>query len=77
MTNKMAIIVGRTQQNFINSQIAKGRHASVDEAGREGIDLLQKRQRHLERLLKLIAEGDASADFQEVDFDALLADCTA
>ena len=74
MGKNTSVVMGDSQSVFVKSQIAKGRYATVSEAVREGIALLEQRELQLEHLRKLIAEGDASGDFQEVDFDALLAD---
>ena len=68
-----SVVLGDSQEMFVKSQIAKGRYATVSEAVREGIAMLEQRELEMEHLRQLIAEGDASGDFQEVDFDALLA----
>jgi antitoxin ParD1/3/4 len=67
-----SVVLGESQTVFVRSQIAKGRFATVSEAVCEGIALLEQRALQMEQLRKLIAEGDASGDFQEVDFDELL-----
>jgi antitoxin ParD1/3/4 len=77
MGKNTSVVLGDSQAVFVKSQIAKGRYATVSEAVREGIGLLEQRELQMEQLRKLIAEGDASGDFQEVDFDELLADSTA
>jgi antitoxin ParD1/3/4 len=74
MGKNTSVVLGDSQEVFVKSQIAKGRYATVSEAVRDGIGLLEQRELELEHLRKLIAEGDASGDFQEVDFDALLAE---
>jgi antitoxin ParD1/3/4 len=77
MGKNTSVVLGDSQAVFVKSQIAKGRYATVSEAVREGIGLLEQRELQMEQLRRLIAEGDASGDFQEVDFDELLADSTA
>jgi antitoxin ParD1/3/4 len=72
-----SVVLGESQEVFVKGQIAKGRYATVSEAVREGLGLLEQRELQLEQLRKLIAEGDASGDFQEVDFDQLLAESEA
>jgi antitoxin ParD1/3/4 len=72
-----SVVLGESQVVFVKSQIAKGRFATVSKPRHEGIALLEQRQLQMEQLRKLITEGDASGDFQEVDFDALFADGTA
>lgn len=74
MGKNTSVVLGDSQEVFVKSQIAKGRYATVSEAVREGIELLERRELELEHLRMLIAEGDASGDFHEVDFDELLAD---
>jgi antitoxin ParD1/3/4 len=74
MGKNTSVVLGDSQDLFVKSQVAKGRYATVSEAVREGIALLEQRELEMEHLRMLIAEGDASGDFQEVDFDALLAD---
>jgi antitoxin ParD1/3/4 len=76
MGKNTSVVLGDSQAVFVKSQIAKGRYATVSDAVREGIGLLEQRELHMEQLRRLIAEGDASGDFQEVDFDELLADST-
>jgi antitoxin ParD1/3/4 len=74
MGKNTSVVLGDSQEVFVKGQIAKGRYATMSEAVREGIGLLEQRELELDHLRKLIAEGDASGDFQEVDFDELLAD---
>ncbi len=77
MGKNTSVVLGESQELFVKSQIAKGRYATMSEAVREGLGLLEQRELHLEQLRKLIAEGEASGDYQEVDFDELLADLEA
>ena len=72
MSEKTLVILGESQESVLKRHIARGRHISVDEDVLEGIHLPQQRELHLEHLRQLIAEGDASGDFQEVDFDELV-----
>ena len=74
MGKNTSVVLGDSQEVFVKSQIAKGRYATVSEAVREGLGMLEQREVELEHLRRLIAEGEASGDFQEVDFDELLAD---
>jgi antitoxin ParD1/3/4 len=74
MSKNTSVVLGDSQEVFVKSQIAKGRYATVSEAVREGIELLERRELAMQHLRMLIAEGDASGDFQEVDFDELLAE---
>jgi antitoxin ParD1/3/4 len=77
MGKNTSVVLGDSQELFVKSQISKGRFATVSEAVREGLGLLEQRELQLEHLRKLIAEGEASGDYQEVDFDELLADLEA
>jgi antitoxin ParD1/3/4 len=77
MGKNTSVVLGESQAVFVRSQIEKGRYATVSEAVREGIALLEQRELQMEQLRKLIAEGDTSGDFKEVDFDELLADAAA
>ena len=77
MGKNTSVVLGESQEVFVRSQVAKGRYATVSEAVREGLGLLEERELRLEHLRHLIAEGDASGDYQELDFDELLADAAA
>ena len=74
MGKNTSVVLGEMQEQFIRDQIAKGRYATVSEAIRESVSLLEERELRLAALRAAIAEGDASGDYQELDFDALLAD---
>jgi antitoxin ParD1/3/4 len=74
MGKNTSVVLGDSQEVFLRSQIAKGRFATVSEAVREGLGLLEQRELQMDHLRKLIAEGEASGDYQEVDFDEFLAD---
>jgi Arc/MetJ-type ribon-helix-helix transcriptional regulator len=45
--------------------------------GLEHFEVKETREKALARLRRLIADGEASGDYQEVDFDELLADLEA
>ena len=74
MGKNTSVVLGEMQEQFIRDQIAKGRYATVSEAIRESVSLLEERELRLAALRAAIDEGDASGDYQELDFDALLAD---
>jgi antitoxin ParD1/3/4 len=74
MGKNTSVVIGESHEVFVKSQIAKGRFATVSEAVREGLGLLEQRELQIENLRRLIAEGEASGDYQEVDFDEFLAD---
>jgi antitoxin ParD1/3/4 len=77
MGKNTSIVLGDSQEVFLRSQIAKGRFATVSEAVREGLGLLEQRELQMDHLRKLIAEGEASGEPEEIDFDELLADLEA
>ena len=73
MGKNTSVVLGESQEVFVRSQVAKGRYATVSEAVREGLGLLEERELRLKHLRQLIAEGDASGDFQEIEFERTLA----
>jgi antitoxin ParD1/3/4 len=77
MGKNTSVVLGDSQEVFLRSQIAKGRFATVSEAVREGLGLLEQRELQMDHLRKLIAEGEASGEPEEIDFDELLADLEA
>jgi antitoxin ParD1/3/4 len=77
MGKNTSVVLGESQAVFVRSQIEKGRYATVSEAVREGIGMLEQRELELDHLRKLIAEGEASGEYQEVDFSKLLDDKSA
>jgi antitoxin ParD1/3/4 len=77
MGKNTSVVLGEVQNRFIHEQIAKGRFATVSEAVRESIALLEERELRLEHLRQLIDAGEQSGDFQEVDIEAFLADNVA
>lgn len=77
MGKNTSVVLGDSQEVFLKSQIAKGRFATVSEAVREGLGLLEQRELQMDHLRKLIAEGEASGEPEEIDFDELLADLEA
>lgn len=74
MGKNTSVVLGEGQEAFIRGQIAKGRYATVSEALRESIGLLEQRELRLEALRRAIDEGDASGDPQPFDLDEFLAE---
>jgi antitoxin ParD1/3/4 len=74
MGKNTSVVLGEMQERFIREQIAKGRYATVSEAIRESVSLLEERELKLAALRAAIDEGDASGDPQPFDFDAFLAE---
>jgi antitoxin ParD1/3/4 len=77
MGKNTSVVLGDSQEVFLRSQIARGRLATVSEAVREGLGLLEQRELQMDHLRKLIAEGEDSGEPEEIDFDELLADLEA
>lgn len=71
MSKKTVVILGAAQERLNKRQIAKGLHALSDNTARAAIDLLPQSEVLTEHFRQLIAEGEASGDFQEVNFDGL------
>lgn len=70
MPKNTSISLGEPYLEFIDRQIAKGRFATVSEAVRAGLRLLEEQEIALEKLRAAIDEGDASPDVP--DFDAFV-----
>ena len=77
MGKNTSVVLGEAQETFIREQIAKGRYATVSEALRESVGLLEERELKLEALRKMIDEGDASGEAQAFDLDEFLAERTS
>jgi antitoxin ParD1/3/4 len=77
MGKNTSVVLGDVHNRFIQEQIAKGRFATVSEAVRESITLLEERELRLEHLRQLIDAGEQSGDYQELDIEAFLKDNAA
>ena len=69
MGKNTSVVLGEAQETFIREQIAKGRYATVSEALRESVGLLEERELKLEALRKMIDEGDASGEAHAFDLN--------
>ena len=74
MGKNTSVVLGPGQEAFVREQIAKGRYATVSEALRESLGLLEQRELHLEALRKAIDEGDASGDYREINIEDFFVD---
>lgn len=72
MPKNTSISLGEPYLEFIDRQIAKGRFATVSEAVRAGLRLLEEQEIALEKQRAAIDEGDASPDVPDFDFDAFV-----
>ena len=77
MGKNTSVVLGEAQEKFIRSQIAKGRYATVSEAIRESVGLLEERELKLEELRRLIDGGDASGEAQPFQIDEFLSERAA
>ncbi|MBA4048385.1 MAG: type II toxin-antitoxin system ParD family antitoxin [Sphingomonas sp.] len=62
---------------FTADLVASGRYGSTSEVVREGLRLVEARQRRLAELSAAIEEGEASGFVDDFDFDAYIADVEA
>ncbi len=74
MGKNTSVVLGPGQEAFIRAQIAKGRYATLTEAVRESVGMLEERELRLEALRKAIDDGDASGEPQPFDLDEFLAE---
>ena len=59
---------------FTAKQVASGRYGSTSEVVREGLRLVEERQRKIDALNADIDEGEASGFIEDFDFDAFIAE---
>lgn len=72
MTEHTQIALNEHWRTFIADSVANGRFASMDEAIGAGLRLLELEERRIARLVELLAEGEASGEFEPWDLDAFL-----
>lgn len=60
MSKNTSVILGKEHDKFLRSQIKKGRFASVSEAMRAGLRLLEEQELKIERLRSAIIKGEDS-----------------
>lgn len=77
MNRNTSVSLGDHFVGFIDSKVAEGRYASVSDAIRAGLRLLEVEEAKLDRLRALIDEGDASGYSEGWDLDVFLAEMHA
>lgn len=68
-----SITLGDHFDEFITQQLQSGRYGSASEVIRAALRMLEKSETRLERLRRLIDEGEQSG-FEEYSVDALIAE---
>lgn len=69
-----SIVLSEHWQTFTAELVASGRYGSVSEVVREGLRLVEERQRKIDHVRGLIEEGEASGPpIDDADLDAFFA----
>lgn len=74
MPRTMTVVVGPHYENFIQSTISSGRYNNASEVMRAALRRLEDEETRLQALRAAIDEGDSSADVENFDSDAFLAE---
>ena len=72
MPRNTSVSLGDHFVGFIDTKVAEGRYASVSDAVRAGLRLLEAEEAKLDRLRALIDVGDASGYSEGWDLEAFL-----
>jgi antitoxin ParD1/3/4 len=73
MAKATSIVLGDQLNDFVDSQVAKGRYGSSSEVVRAGLRLLEEHEAKLEALRRALIEGERSGEPKPFDFDAFIA----
>jgi antitoxin ParD1/3/4 len=73
MAKATSIVLGDQLNDFVDSQVAKGRYGSSSEVVRAGLRLLEEHEAKLEALRQALIEGERSGEPKPFDFDAFIA----
>lgn len=74
MPRTMTVVVGPHYENFIQATISSGRYNNASEVMRAALRRLEDEETRLQALRAAIDEGDSSADVENFDSDAFLAE---
>ncbi|MDO9416040.1 type II toxin-antitoxin system ParD family antitoxin [Pararhizobium sp.] len=77
MTKNTSVALGDHFDQFVEAQIAEGRHDSVSAAVRAGLRLLEEHETKLKVLRTALIEGENSGPSTPFDFDTFIARKTA
>lgn len=73
MTRTTSFVLGDRLEDFIAAQIRSGRYASASEVVRDGLRLVEERQRRIDALNRAIDEGLASGVSEDFSWDRVRA----
>lgn len=73
MSKNTSVVLGKEHDKFIRTQIKKGRFASVSEAMRAGLRLLEEQELKIEHLRAAIIKGEDSGPATAFDMRAFIA----
>ena len=73
MAKNTSITLGDHFDAFISQQLQSGRYGSASEVVRAALRMLEKSETRLERLRRMLEEGEQSG-FEEYSYDALIAE---
>lgn len=73
MSKATSIVLGDQLNDFVDTQVAKGRYGSSSEVVRAGLRLLEEHEAKLEALRQALIEGEKSGEPKPFDFDAFIA----
>ena len=73
MSKNTSVVLGKDQNKFIKTQIKNGRFASVSEAMRAGLRLLEEQELKVQALRAAIIKGEQSGPATDFDMNEFLA----
>lgn len=70
MGKNTSIILGEYFDKLINNQISMGRYASASEMIREGLRLLDERNKNIESINKALIQGEKSGEPHDYNYSS-------